>query len=621
MSTQTLEPPVKPISTTEDPPELPTDSVLYQFGSKMGNVQRHVIGREAQIDAITATMMRAEQRSILLLGPAGIGKTATVEDWAFQMGDQFEVYNIDITAMGNEGPNMFASRIHLLVDDLNKLSKTINHPLVLFIDEVHMLGMPGYATGLEALKPAMARGLIQLIGSTTDEEYVQYIEPNSAFNRRFQRLDIPVPDNKTIVKILEDMHRKYVSEVPVQKGLYELIIKYGKYIPQQSQPSKSIDLFDAMIGWHNSKHVSFTRKLLNRVVYQKTGANPDWKVDVPKMMTYLRTHVLDQNMAMDALEGAIYTAIEHLNDESRPKGTFMMVGSTGVGKTETVRTLAKAIFGTEDAMIRFDMSEYQTKNSVDRFREMLADRIQKRPFAVVLFDEIEKASNGVRMLLLQITDDGRLSDRYGREVSFLDSYIFMTSNTASDIVRSVQNNGETINDFQQLLQSRLKDVFPPELLGRLDAIIPFTPLSRETYYKLATLRCRQLATRLSQRGILLKLNEQILTYLVGEHFDVDSDAGGGRALQARIRDEVVVPIAKVMNAHPDLKVISLNVYGKMAQLDKKDIQGSASIGVMAFRLDDGTTYEGRVKDEIQATDKKAKVTPGDRSQTQLKGVG
>lgn len=578
---------------------------LKYYGSPMGKIGRKMIGREKVFDALSASMKRFEQFSTILLAEPGAGKTALAEEWAARHKDEYLVYNVDITAMGDEGPNRFASRIHALVDDVIALDKQSKLPIVLFIDEVHMLGMHGYMTGLEALKPAMASGVIRLIGATTDEEYVKYIEGNSAFDRRFQRLDVPITTDDVVLHILESMHQRYLPDVPVENGLFQTIIEYGKFIPKQSQPLKSIDLLDAMFGWHRSAGLALDRKLLNQVIRQKTGANPDWQANIPKLITYLKARVLDQDMAIETLEGSLYAAVEHMNDGSRPMGNFLFAGPTGSGKTELVKALTLSLFGKESAMIRFDMSEYNTETSVDRFRETLADAIAKQPFSVVLFDEIEKAAEGIKMILLQITDDGRLTNRFGKQVTFLDAYIVMTSNAGAEVMKSVQQNGLSIKDFQVLLRRQLGDKFPPEFLGRLDAIVPFQPLGETTYKKLAELRLRQLARKLAKRGILLKLGQQMITYLTGEHFSLDTDAGGGRALQARIKDEVIIPIAKVMNWYPTVKEIKLNVYGNMSQQNKQDTTGTAFIGVQYYVLANDERAEGRLGDLVQAIDANA----------------
>lgn len=581
--------------------------MLDVYADRMGFSTDDLVGREEDLMAIRETMLNPLQNSVLLLGPAGVGKTKIIETWASRYMDQYDTYSLDLTALGSEGPNIFANRLRRLVTEIITLSGKTKKISVIFIDEVHMLGMPGYDTGLEALKPAMARGNIRLIGATTDGEYRQYLQGNTAFDRRFRRLNIEPPSDDATFAILKKMWSEYLVDEDCDEDLLHLIITYAnRYIPGRAQPSKSIDILDSMIGRHLGRKVPLDVKMLNNIVEYLTGANPAWKVDVPKMMDYMHKRIFGQDFALSELEKSLYISVAHLNDTSRPMGVFLLAGSTGVGKTETVRAMGVGLFGSEDALIRYDMSEYQSKETVDDFRVNLADDINKHPFSIVLLDEVEKAHDNILKMLLQITDDGRLTNRWGLQTTFKNAYICMTTNAGHDIMKSIEENSQQATDYQRLIREQLIDAynFPPELLGRLDNIIPYQPLDVKTYNQLAQKRLSEFAKRLAKRGVYLRLNENVIPYMVQEHFETDTNAGGGRALQKRLKRELVAPVAKLLCNHPQVIAIDVNIFGKMSINDKYDPRGNAHVGIQSFVTMNGSRVIGNLDKNWEAVDEK-----------------
>lgn len=571
----------------------------------------NVIGRKNELISLDANMLRSRMNSILLLAPAGAGKTAVVESWARHRKDDIRTFSVDLVAMGGQGENKFAERIKALIDEVVELSKTSDKEICLFIDEVHMLGMPNYAVGLESLKPAMARGQIKLIGATTDEEYVLWIQPNQALNQRFQRFDIPEPSSTIVRKILLDMWQKELSKLEPNMELLDTIIDYGRFFPADAQPRKSIKMLDDMIGWHRSQGLDVNEKLLDNRVYATAGINPKWKVDINHLIESIYARVKGQDHAVQQLEGSLNIAVAGLSNPKRPMGTFLFTGSTGTGKTETAKSMAQGLFGTEDALIRFDMSEFQTLQSVDTFRFRIADAIQKRPYAIVLLDEIEKAHPGVIDLLLQITDDGRLTDRYGRQVTFRNAYIIMTTNVGHEVYQEAHEQSEDVTTMVGLIQTALQKKFRPEMLGRIDAIVPFKPLNKEVRDIIGMTRLREFAELLSTKNIQIRLTQKALRYLTREEVSRDTTSGGGRDLNRRIKNKLYVPVAKLLN-EPDgdnVAEILIDVFGEMATDNKQQRVSRAKLGIAEYfvHMDDGgySFYEGDVARKIEATDEDA----------------
>lgn len=583
---------------------------MDRYTDEMGmDEDYNVIGRKNELISLDANMLRARMNSILLLAPAGAGKTAVVESWARYRRNDIRTFSVDLVAMGAQGENEFAARIKQLIDEVIDLSNHSSKEICLFIDEVHMLGMENYAVGLESLKPAMARGKIKLIGATTDEEYVQYIQPNQALNQRFQRFDISEPSDKIVLKILQDMWKKELGHLDMNNELLKTIIDYGRFFPADAQPRKSIKLLDDMIGWHRSQGIDVNERLLDNRVYATAGINPKWKVDVEKLIENIKKRVKGQDHAVQQIEGSLNIAVAGFSSPKRPMGTFLFTGSTGVGKTEFAKSMAEGLFGSEDNLIRFDMSEFQTLESVDVFRFRISDAINKKPYAIVLLDEIEKAHPGVVDLLLQITDDGRLTDRYGRQVTFRNAYIILTTNVGHQVYQESHEQSEDVTKMVSLIQKSLMDKFRPEMLGRIDAIVPFKPLSKNVRHIIGMTRLDEFSTMLAKENIQLHMNKRTLVYLTEESVSRDTTSGGGRDLNRRIKQELYVPIAKLFNTVPNVCEVKVAVFGEMAKENKQQLESRANLGIINYyvHLDNGgyMYYEGNVEKNIEATDEDA----------------
>lgn len=565
--------------------------IFSQFASPLVLGVNHPIGREKEVRALKAQLSRPELSNVVLLGAAGVGKTALVEILASQDATS-EYFEVDFSRMSAQGENVMASNMKTLIDEVRSFQKETGKTIVLFMDEFHQLVQLSPAA-TEAIKPILARsGLyhIKIIAATTFEEYVKYIEPNEALNERLQRLTIDEPPVDLIRKMLRGMTAQYAPDVNVRPSLYDNIIDISnRYLPSRHQPRKSRQIYDAMLGYHSAFDVPLNEELLNLVIYETIHVNTQWHANVADMESYLKANVFGQDLAIETVMGRLQISIANLADETRPQASFIFSGSTGVGKTELVKAMTKYLFGHEDAMIRFDMSEYSKDNSVDDFREKLSDAIRQKPYAVVLLDEIEKASDKVALLLLQVLDDARLSDRYGRQVTFSNAYIVLTTNLASEVYEEVQVSGADTEGYIDLIRKSLRregNGFRPELLGRIDEIVPFNPLGDTILEEIVNLNLKKLTKNvLSKHNVRLHFDKKVVKYLVYEHFDSTTNGGGGRAIKRRIAKEIIEPIAKSINETPEYRALGINVAGKMSHGsngDKFDNVGTAKIQVGAY---------------------------------------
>lgn len=583
---------------------------LKRFTEEMGNSDTEVVGRENELIALDATMHREVMRNLLLLAPPGAGKTAIVEAWAHSRLSTTRTFSVDLVAMGGEGSEKFAEYIKKLVDEVIELSKVETKNIVLFIDEVHMLGMDAYAVGLEALKPAMARGSIKLIGATTDEEYTDYIESNQALYQRFQRLDVAPPTRDVVVLILENLWLKAIPNEPINKDVIDKIIDYGIYFPADAQPRKSIKLLDDMIGWHRSRGIPMTRKLLNERVQASSGVNPEMDININSVIKNMERRVKGQEHAIEALEGALQISVAGIGDKSRPQGSFIFTGSTGVGKTELAKAIAEGIFGSQDRMIRFDMSEFKTIESLETFRFRISDEISKFPFSIVLLDEIEKAHPNIYDLLLQITDDGRLTNRYGRQVTFKNAFIVMTTNIGSEMFDEINRQGVDVQEIVEQISNLIGNITKPEFVGRIDAIVPFAPLKKEVRRQIAVKELTNLVQRVGEvTGVRTKVTERVSRYLTEEEVSRSTKAGGGRDIKRKIKNDFQKLLATEINRRPNLVYIRIGVLGQMAVDNKTMLRGDSQLAVIEYaelRADGeydlyiGSQGDGVSADDVQA---------------------
>lgn len=579
--------------------------LLARFGNEMGlGKVISVDNREDKIRELRSAMARPVIANAMLLGEAGTGKTAIVEYFANKYTSEDEhVIELDVVTMAQNGRDQFNAFLKRTMDEVIALQESIHQVLYIFIDEFHVVAMNG---GTDAIKPILARSGIMgvhMIVATTDDEYFDYIKPNPALDQRLQPIKLNEPSDEEMLPILRNTVAFYEPEIQelFPDNILKQIIAFGKYQPDMFQPRKSILFIDALIGDYRALGVKPTMAHLNERLTSATGIHADWDVDVDKVVRGLAKRVKGQDAALEIMRDSLNVAVANIQDPTKPMGSYLFAGTTGTGKTELVKALSVGLFGTERALQRYDMSEYQTQASVEVFQERVTTGLTKRPYTILLFDELEKAHDGVRNLLLQLLDDGRMSNKYGRQISGLNAYVIMTTNLGASVLADVANKDADVREYRDLLFSDLAISLSPEFLGRLTEIVPFQPLSNKILTDIAMMRIKELNQRIYRKhGIRLQLaNEtyelpdgflqtsftvnKVLAYLVADRVKRDANNGGGRAVARRIESEVASVVAAFLNKHPNayksFDYISLSVEGKMVLDDRFDAEGSARIKV------------------------------------------
>lgn len=576
--------------------------LLSKLSDPLKRAEREIVGREHEKLQLLASMSRPELCNALLLAEAGTGKTALVQ--ATMAADAERLYlEVDPSRMISEAgdSDRMAAMLKGFFDEAEHFVADEKQELVLFIDEFHQIIQLSDAA-VEAIKPVLAasgaRGL-RIIAATTYDEFHRHIAPNQPLVERLQRINLTPPDQETTIRILQGMAEHYdVADQFYDDHIYRQIYEYTeRYMPASSQPRKSILVLDSMVGWHRLTKRALDRDLLSDVLQESLGVNVAFKVDGAKIKEQLDSKVFSQDLATRAVARRLQLSVADLNDKGRPEASLLFTGSTGVGKTELAKQLARLLFGDDQRhLIRFDMSEYAQDSSMDLFRSELTKRVWDLSHAVLLFDEVEKASAIVTRLLLQVLDDGRLSDDNNREVSFLNTYIVMTTNAGSEIYKTIAQyaaddtgSGEQLLKYDKLIRRSITETsadnrFPPELLGRIDAIVPFQPLSEDTQRKIVRNKLRHMVQEvLIKHNVRVDIDQRVLQYLIDDKGDTDSNAGGARGAVAKMTDEVTTGVATFINEHPSERRIRIDVVGELASDHKDMLTSDACIEVSAVR--------------------------------------
>ncbi|MBQ5388499.1 MAG: ATP-dependent Clp protease ATP-binding subunit [Paludibacteraceae bacterium] len=515
-----------------------------------------VIGRALEIDRVVQILSRRKKNNPILIGEPGVGKSAIVEGLALRIINKEipalqnkRIISLDIASMvaGTTYRGQFEERIKSVIKELNQ------HPeIILFVDEIHTLMGAGNAQGsLDAaniLKPALARGEVQCIGATTINEYRTSIEKDGALDRRFQQVTVQpttTDETYTILTRLSETYGQFHHVRYTAEALRACVNLTDRYITDRQFPDKAIDAMDEVGACKGANKlgegrdgedttgnelVEITEADVARVVSQMSGV-PVQRVaqaegeQLRQMEAKLQQRVIGQDEAVKKVVKAIQRSRMGLRDPRKPIGTFFLLGPTGVGKTHLAQCLAEEMFGNRDAVIRFDMSEYMEKHTVSLLvgappgyvahedGGKLTEAVRRKPYSIVLFDEIEKAHPDIFNVLLQVMDEGRLTDRQGRIVNFKNTIIILTSNVGtrqlSEFGAGIGFGADTLDDkaSERTLTKALQRTFPPEFVNRLDDIIVFRPLGSEALARILSQELYPLQMRLQAMGYALQLTE------------------------------------------------------------------------------------------------------------------
>ena len=617
---------------------------LDAFGRDLTTLAREdkldpVVGRKNEIERVIQVLSRRTKNNPVLLGEAGVGKTAIVEGLAQQIvaGNIPELLKdkriiiIDLALMvaGTKYRGQFEERIKAVMEEIKKAEN-----IVMFIDELHTLVGAGGAEGAidasNILKPALSRGEAQCIGATTLEEYRKYIEKDAALERRFQTIMVEPPTVKETIEILKGLRDKYEAHHRVKftdEALEQAAKLSDRYITGRYLPDKAVDLIDeagakarlsalttpadlkkaedkieqirkekeAAIksqdfekaanfrdqereakvelekmkeAWKKKKieaTSAVTEEDIAQIVSKWTGV-PVFKLEekeserLMKMEEEIHKRVVGQDEAIAVIARAVRRSRSGIKDPRRPIGSFIFLGPTGVGKTLLARALAEFMFGDEEALVQLDMSEYMEKFNVSRlvgappgyvgYEEggQLTEKVRRRPYSVVLLDEIEKAHPDVFNILLQVLEDGRLTDSFGRKVDFRNTVLIMTSNIGAEMLRKQgslgfksQKEDVTFQEMEKKLLDEVKRTFKPEFLNRIDDINVFRPLTKEDLFRIVEIEVGELQKRLTGQDITLELSREAKEFLIDKGFN---PVFGARPLKRTIQRYLEDPLSE-----------------------------------------------------------------------------
>ncbi len=542
-----------------------------------------VVSRENEIQRAIQILARKTKNNPVLIGEPGVGKTAVAEGLALAVarGDapselrQKRIVSLDVPAMlaGTKYRGDFEERVKSVLKDVKRAGD-----IILFIDELHTIIGAGSAEGsidaANILKPALGRGEIQIIGATTHEEYRRHIEKDSALERRFQPVTIAEPDRNQTMSMLRSIkdglerHHKVIIGEEAMTAAYELSVRY---INDRFLPDKAIDLLDeAAAALHISKKTGqkkLTAADIAKVVslwtnIPVTAIDSDERSGLIDLENRIKKRIIGQDEAVSAVSRAVRRSRVGLRDPNRPVGSFLFLGPTGVGKTELCRALAQTVYGDEQAMIRLDMSEYMEKHSVSRLigsppgyvgyddGGQLTEKVRRKPWSVVLFDEIEKAHQDIWSILLQIMDDGHLTDASGRLVDFRNTLIVMTSNIGAKAICDNRcplgfGSGDTKSDDQMKIavMEELRATFTPEFLNRVDETIVFHRLSGEDMLNITENLLCGIKERFKKQGLELIIPEETAVWLSKTGQD---EKYGARPLRRKLQRSIEDAAAELL---------------------------------------------------------------------------
>lgn len=530
------------------------------------------VERDTEINRILEILLRRQKNNPCIVGPAGVGKTAIVEGVANMIAQKTapcemwnkQIYSLDVTQLlaGTKYRGDFEERLKDIIEEVSD-----DRNVILFIDEIHIITSAGAAEGAidaaNILKPALARGKVQIIGATTEDEYRKVIEKDSALERRFCKLQVEEPSIDASINILNSLRARYEShhKIQITSQAVESCVKLSeRYIQGRYLPDKAVDLMDcACARTKLSEKTVLTRAIVEKVISEYTKIpleqlSKQEKNDFKDLEKNLSSSIIGQEKAVKAVADAMKKWRAGLREKNRPISSFLFLGPTGVGKTQTCKVLSKCLYGDENAVIRIDCSEYGEKNDINKLigsppgyigyddAGKLEKELLKRPYSVVLFDEIEKAHPDLCNILLQILDDGFITTSRGKQVSFKNAVIIMTSNVGAQQINSASgelgfsiqsSSKDEINNNK--VQMALKQHFSPEFIGRIDEIITFELLTPQNVEKITEIMLGQLKDRLNNLNITLNCSDKLLKYISQKGY---SASYGARPLRKEISNTI-----------------------------------------------------------------------------------
>ena len=576
-------------------PYVSDTKLLDKFGRDITRLAKEgkidpVIGRSSEILQVVRALTRKAKNNPMLIGEAGVGKTAIVEGLALRIAEGklteslrdkriIELSFASVVA-GTKYRGEFEERIVGIINE----SKA--HPeIILFLDEIHTLIAAGAAEGgmdaANILKPALARGEIRCIGATTTSEYRKHIEKDPALERRFQPiivLEPSVEDTLEILKGLRDRYEKH-HQVKITDSALDAAVRLSvKYVPDRRLPDKALDALDEactgvkvpFLSMYGEKEAEYARagevtgEGVAEVISKWTGI-PVRQLTVEErehllhMADIIKKRVIGQDEAVEKVAEVVKMARAGLKDPKHPMGVFLFLGPTGVGKTELAKATAEFLFGSDNEMVRLDMSEFMEKHSVSKLigsppgyvgyeeEGQLTGRLRSKPYSIVLLDEIEKAHPEIFDLFLQVFDEGRLTDAKGRTVDAKNAIFIMTSNIGTEIYNKKESigfkgfAGNEGQDVKKEIITQVKKVFRPEFLNRLDEIILFRPLGAKELSRIACNLLGSLRKRLGEKGILFDVEEEVLELICREGYD---PMNGARPLARIIERLITKPLSE-----------------------------------------------------------------------------
>jgi len=644
---------------------------LDSFGRDLTELAREgsldpVIGRANEIERVVQILCRRTKNNPVLLGEAGVGKTAIVEGLAQKIigndvpeilaDKRIVVLDLAMMVAGTKYRGQFEERIKAVMNEVRRAKNVI-----LFIDELHTLVGAGGAEGAidasNVLKPSLARGEIQCIGATTLDEYRKYIEKDAALARRFQSIIVEPPNKEEAVEILRGLRDRYEAHHRVQiteEAIKAAVELSTRYISGRCLPDKAIDVIDEagarvrLKSMTKPPNLAEVEEQIEKLSIEKDEAvkNADYEraaelrdqaealrkkkedeqkkwreqakevdgvvdeeivAEVVSKMTgvpltrlekkeatrllelenELHKRVISQDDAIKAVARSIRRARSGLKDPNRPMGTFLFLGPSGVGKTLLSKAIAEFMFGNEESLIQIDMSEYMEKHNVSRligappgyvgYEEggQLTERIRRRPYAVVLLDEIEKAHSDVYNMLLQIMEEGRLTDNVGRTVDFKNTILIMTSNIGADLIKGggatnwgfgKRDEEQSFDNMKKQLLREIEKFFRPEFINRLDETIIFRPLSKENLYNIIDIEVKKVAKRLIEQGIRLELAVDARDFLIDKGYNPDF---GARPLRRAIEQFVEDPLSEsiLRGEYKNIGLIKISLDGEKLKFE------------------------------------------------------